>query len=61
MLDARGGQTILQVVAEYLNLVMVPALSSGQKWGALTQDRIDDFMLQLRSFTHFLNSECHRV
>ena len=57
MLDARGGQTILQVVAEYLNLVMVPALSSGQKWGALTQDRIDDFMLQIQSFTHFLNSE----
>lgn len=57
VLDASGGQTVLQVVEQYLRLVMVPALLCGQKWGPLSQEQVNEFMLLLQSFTNFLSSE----
>ena len=57
VLDASGGRTVLQVVEQYLRLVMVPALTCGQKWGPLSQEHVNEFMLLLQSFTNFLSSE----
>lgn len=57
VLDASGGQSVIQVVEQYLSLVMVPALSCGQKWGPLSQEQVNEFMLVLQSFTSFLSSK----
>ena len=55
-LDATKGQGVLQVIEEYLNLVMLPALTSYDKWGQLSQQQVAQFMAMLRSFNLFLSS-----
>lgn len=57
--DARGGLTLLEVVRDYLQLVMLPALKTGQKWGSLEQRQIDCFMSTLSTYINFLKSKCH--
>ena len=54
--DARGGMTLLQVVREYMQLVMLPALKTGQKWGNLQQKQVDSFMGTFSSYISFLQS-----
>lgn len=56
-LDATGGKTLLQVVQEYMELVMLPALQQGQKWGNLQQKQVDSFMSTFNSYINFLQSE----
>jgi dynein heavy chain len=55
-LDASGGLTLLQVVKEYMQLVMLPALQQGQNWGNLHQKQIDGFMSTFKSYISFLQS-----
>ena len=57
-LDATGGRTLLQVVQEYLQLVMLPALQQGQKWGNLPQKEVDSFMSAFNTYINFLQSKC---
>lgn len=54
--DATGGLTLLQVVREYMQLVMLPALKTGQKWGNLQQKQVDDFMSTFNTYITFLQS-----
>lgn len=54
--DARGGLTLLQVVREYMQLVMMPALKTGQNWGNLQQRQVDGFMSTFSTFINFLQS-----
>lgn len=56
-MDASGGRSVLQVVQEYLNLVVLPALNSGQKWGNLSQQQVAEFMSMWKSFNLFLTSK----
>ena len=55
-LDVTKGQGVLQVIEEYLNLVMLPALTSFDKWGQLSQQQVAQFMAMLQSFNLFLSS-----
>lgn len=55
-LDINKSRTILEVIQDYLNKVMVPSLSSNQKWGNLSQQHISEFFAVLQSFSLFLNS-----
>lgn len=54
--DARGGLTLLQVIREYMQLVMLPALQQGQHWGNLQQKQVDAFMSTFRTYIKFLES-----
>lgn len=54
--DARGGLSLLQVVKEYMQLVMLPALKTGQNWGNLQQKQVDGFMSTFNSYINFLQS-----
>ena len=60
-LDATGGKTLLQVVQEYLQLVMLPALQQGQKWGNLQQKEVDNFMSTFNTYINFLQSMCGKT
>ena len=51
-----NGQDMLSVVEEYLSLVMLPALTTGQKWGQLGHNQVAEFLAMLKSFTLFLAS-----
>lgn len=55
-LDARGGLTLLEVVKEYMQLVMLPALQQGQNWGTLQQKQVDGFMSTFKTYINFLQS-----
>ena len=55
--DARGGLILLQVVREYMQLVMLPALQQGQKWGNLQQKQVDGFMSTFKTYINFLQSK----
>lgn len=54
--DASGGLTLLQVVREYMQLVMMPALKTGQNWGNLQQKQVDGFMSTFSTYINFLQS-----
>lgn len=54
--DARGGLTLLQVIRDYMQLVMLPALQQGQHWGNLQQKQVDAFMSTFRTYIKFLES-----
>ena len=54
--DASGGLTLLQVVREYMQLVMMPALEQAQNWGSLQQKQIDGFMSTFKTYINFLQS-----
>lgn len=55
-LDASGGLTLLQVIREYMQLVMLPALQQGQNWGNLQQKQVDVFMSTFKTYINFLQS-----
>lgn len=54
--NATGGKTLLEVVQEYLQLVMLPALKQGQNWGNLQQKQVDAFMSTFNGYIQFLQS-----
>lgn len=56
-LDARGGLSLLQVVREYMQLVMLPALQQGQNWGNLQEKQVDVFMSTFKTYINFLQSK----
>lgn len=56
-LDASGGLTLLQVVREYMQLVMLPALQQGQNWGNLQKKQVDGFMSTFKTYINFLQSK----
>lgn len=58
-LDATGGLTLLQVVREYMQLVMLPALQQGQNWGNLQKKQVDGFMSTFNTYINFLQSTVH--
>lgn len=60
-LDARGGLTLLQVVREYMQLVMLPALQQGQNWGNLQQKQVDGFMSTFKTYINFLQSMIYLI
>lgn len=47
---------MLSTIEEYLNLVMLPALKTGQKWGPLPYDKVAEFLAMFQSFNLFLSS-----
>ncbi len=55
-LDARGGRSLLQVMKEYMQLIMLPALMQGQKWQNLPQKQVDTFMSTINGYINFLQS-----
>ena len=57
VLDASSRRNVLQVIQEYLSLVMVPALTEGQKWGALHPTQVENFLSSLQSHVDFLRGE----
>ncbi len=56
-LDASTGRNILEILQEYLSEVMLPALQSGQNWGALQPHQVDDFFDTLKAYINFLRSK----
>ena len=56
-LDASKGRSLLTVVREYLQLVMMPALEQGQNWGKLSRKRVDAFMSTFNGYINFLQSK----
>ena len=57
VLDASRGRSVLQVIQEYMNIVMIPALTSGQAWGQLPSKKVSDFLSMLKCFSGFLKSK----
>ncbi len=57
MLDASDGRSVLEVIEEYLQKVMIPAICQGQSWGPLTSQQIDNFMATLKGHVDFLKSK----
>ena len=53
-LDTSDGQSILEVLQEYLSQVMVPALNQGQNWGSLQPLQIENFMTTLKNYINFI-------
>ena len=53
-LDTSDGQSILEVLQEYLSQVMVPALKQGQNWGSLQPLEIENFMNTLKNYINFI-------
>ena len=60
LLDTSDGQSILEVLQEYLSEVMVPALKQGQNWGSLQPLQIENFMNTLKNYINFIKGEINK-
>lgn len=54
--DISKGGSLLQVVRDYMELVMLPALLKSQNWGSLHRKQVDAFMSTFNSYINFLTS-----
>ena len=56
-LDTSDGRSVLEVLSEYLSMIMVPALKEGQNWGNLGPLQVESFMNTLNAYISFLKSK----
>ena len=56
MIDTRDGTSFLQAVWEHLSLILIPALRQSQKWGPVSQQRVNQFLCSLDNYVDFLKS-----
>jgi dynein heavy chain len=56
VIDTRDGTSFLQAVWEHLSLILIPALRQSQKWGPVSQQRVNQFLCSLDNYVDFLKS-----
>ena len=56
VIDTRDGTSFLQAVWEHLSLILIPALKQSQKWGPVSQQRVNQFLCSLDNYVDFLKS-----
>ena len=57
VLDVSDGTSFLQAIWEHLSLILIPAMKHSQKWGPVSQQRVNQFFYSLENYVEFLKSE----
>ena len=59
MVDTSDGTSFLQAMWEHFSLILIPALRQSQKWGPVSQQRVNQFVCSLENYVEFLKSTIH--